>query len=317
MSDVADLLLDDPIWLVAVKSLLIFVLCVLLTLLAIWGERRIVARMQLRVGPNRVGPFGLVQGLADGVKLALKEDLIPKAADKVVFVLAPIISASTCFLAFAVIPMTGKVIFFGEETVMQLTDLSVGVLYILAAASVGVYGIVLAGWSSGSTYPLLGGLRSSAQVISYEIAMGLSFVAVFMYAGSMSTSEIVASQSQWWNAVVLFPSFAIYVISMVGETNRAPFDLAEAEGELVGGFHTEYSSLKFALFFLAEYVNIMAVSALATTLFLGGPSAPPGLGFTESWLGGWFTFIWFLLKDRKSTRLNSSHVSESRMPSSA
>jgi NADH-quinone oxidoreductase subunit H len=296
MSDVADLLFDDPIWLVAVKSLLIFVLCVLLTLLAIWGERRIVARMQLRVGPNRVGPFGLVQGLADGVKLALKEDLIPKAADKVVFVLAPIISASTCFLAFAVIPMTGKVIFFGEETVKQLTDLSVGVLYILAAASVGVYGIVLAGWSSGSTYPLLGGLRSSAQVISYEIAMGLSFVAVFMYAGSMSTSEIVASQSQWWNAVVLFPSFAIYVISMVGETNRAPFDLAEAEGELVGGFHTEYSSLKFALFFLAEYVNIMAVSALATTLFLGGPSAPPGLGFTESWLGGWFTFIWFLLK---------------------
>lgn len=296
MTEYASLLLDDPIWLVTVKALLVFVLCVLLTLLAIWGERRIVARMQLRVGPNRVGPFGLVQGLADGVKLALKEDLIPKAADKVVFVLAPIISASTCFLAFAVIPMTGKVIFFGEETVMQLTDFSVGVLYILAAASVGVYGIVLAGWSSGSTYPLLGGLRSSAQVISYEIAMGLSFVAVFMYAGSMSTSEIVESQAQWWNAVVLFPSFVIYVISMIGETNRAPFDLAEAEGELVGGFHTEYSSLKFALFFLAEYVNIMAVSALATTLFLGGPAAPPGLGFTESWLGGWFTFIWFLLK---------------------
>ncbi|MGA1158620.1 MAG: NADH-quinone oxidoreductase subunit NuoH [Candidatus Nanopelagicaceae bacterium] len=296
MTEYASLLLDDPIWLVTVKALLVFVLCVLLTLLAIWGERRIVARMQLRVGPNRVGPFGLVQGLADGVKLALKEDLIPKAADKVVFVLAPIISASTCFLAFAVIPMTGKVIFFGEETVMQLTDFSVGVLYILAAASVGVYGIVLAGWSSGSTYPLLGGLRSSAQVISYEIAMGLSFVAVFMYAGSMSTSEIVESQGQWWNAVVLFPSFVIYVISMIGETNRAPFDLAEAEGELVGGFHTEYSSLKFALFFLAEYVNIMAVSALATTLFLGGPAAPPGLGFTESWLGGWFTFIWFLLK---------------------
>lgn len=296
MTDYASLLLDDPIWLVTVKALLVFVLCVLLTLLAIWGERRIVARMQLRVGPNRVGPFGLVQGLADGVKLALKEDLIPKAADKVVFILAPIISASTCFLAFAVIPMTGKVIFFGEETVMQLTDFSVGVLYILAAASVGVYGIVLAGWSSGSTYPLLGGLRSSAQVISYEIAMGLSFVAVFMYAGSMSTSEIVEAQAQWWNAVVLFPSFVIYVISMIGETNRAPFDLAEAEGELVGGFHTEYSSLKFALFFLAEYVNIMAVSALATTLFLGGPAAPPGLGFTESWLGGWFTFIWFILK---------------------
>jgi len=255
MTEYASLLLDDPIWLVAVKALLIFVLCVLLTLLAIWGERRIVARMQLRVGPNRVGPFGLVQGLADGVKLALKEDLIPKAADKVVFIIAPIISASTCFLAFAVIPMTGKVLFFGEETVFQLTDLSVGVLYILAAASVGVYGIVLAGWSSGSTYPLLGGLRSSAQVISYEIAMGLSFVAVFMYAGSMSTSEIVDSQAQWWNAVVLFPSFVIYVISMIGETNRAPFDLAEAEGELVGGFHTEYSSLKFALFFLFVWLR--------------------------------------------------------------
>ena len=296
MTEYATLLLDDPLWIVALKGLLIFVLCVLLTLLAIWGERRIVARMQLRVGPNRVGPFGLVQGLADGVKLALKEDLIPKAADRVVFILAPIISASTCFLAFAVIPMTGTVLFFGEETVMQLTDLPVGVLYILAAASVGVYGIVLAGWSSGSTYPLLGGLRSSAQVISYEIAMGLSFVAVFMYAGSMSTSAIVAAQAQWWNAVVLFPSFVIYVISMVGETNRAPFDLAEAEGELVGGFHTEYSSLKFALFFLAEYVNIIGVSALATTLFLGGPTAPPGLGFTESWLGGWFTFLWFMVK---------------------
>jgi NADH-quinone oxidoreductase subunit H len=192
--------------------------------------------------------------------------------------------------------MTGKVSLFGNETVMQLTDLPVGVLYILAAASVGVYGIVLAGWSSGSTYPLLGGLRSSAQVISYEIAMGLSFVAVFIYAGSMSTGDIVAAQDQWWNAVVLFPSFVIYVISMVGETNRAPFDLAEAEGELVGGFHTEYSSLKFALFFLAEYVNIIAVSSLATTLFLGGPSAPPGLGFTEMWLGGWFTFFWYLLK---------------------
>jgi len=296
MSTNAELLLDDPIWIVALKGLLIFVFCVLMTLMAIWSERRIVARMQLRVGPNRVGPFGLLQGLADGVKLALKEDLIPKAADRVVFILAPIISASTCFLAFAVIPMTGTVKLFGNETILQLTDLPVGVLYILAAASVGVYGIVLAGWSSGSTYPLLGGLRSSAQVISYEIAMGLSFVAVFIYAGSMSTGDIVESQSQWWNAVVLFPSFVIYVISMVGETNRAPFDLAEAEGELVGGFHTEYSSLKFALFFLAEYVNIIGVSALATTLFLGGPIAPPGLGFTEAWLGGWFTFIWFFIK---------------------
>jgi NADH-quinone oxidoreductase subunit H len=292
----AELIAADSGATIVIKALLVFVFCVLLTLMSVWGERRLVGRMQERPGPNRVGPFGLIQALADGVKLALKEDLIPAAADKVVFVLAPIISATTCFLSFAVIPITGEVSLFGKTTAMQLTDLPVGVLYVLAIASVGVYGIVLAGWSSGSTYPLLGGLRSSAQVISYEVAMGLSLVAVFIYAGSMSTSDIVAAQSTWWYGVVLFPSFAIYAISMVGETNRAPFDLAEAEGELVGGFHTEYSSLKFALFFLAEYVNIIAVSALATTLFLGGYHAPPGLGFTESWLGGWFTGIWFFAK---------------------
>jgi NADH-quinone oxidoreductase subunit H len=292
----AQLIANDPGWLIGVKALLVFALCVLLTLMSVWGERRLVARMQQRLGPNRVGPFGLIQSLADGVKLALKEDLIPAAADKIVFIVAPIISVTTCFMSFAVIPFSGPVNLFGKETAMQLTDIPVGVLYVLAIASIGVYGIVLAGWSSGSTYPLLGGLRSSAQVISYEIAMGLSLVAVFIYAGSMSTSEIVAAQQQWWYAVVLFPSFVIYAISMVGETNRAPFDLAEAEGELVGGFHTEYSSLKFALFFLAEYVNIIAVSALATTLFLGGYKAPPGLGFTEAWLGGWFTMVWFFAK---------------------
>ena len=292
----AQLIATEPGWIIAVKGLLVFAACVVLTLLAIWAERRIVARMQERPGPNRVGPFGLLQSLSDGVKLALKEDLIPAAADKVIFVIAPIISATTCFMAFAVIPVTGPVTLFGHETVMQMTDIPVGVLYVLAIASVGVYGIVLAGWSSGSTYPLLGGLRSSAQVISYEVAMGLSLVSVFIYSGSMSTSDIVAAQDKWWYAVVLFPSFVIYAISMVGETNRAPFDLAEAEGELVGGFHTEYSSLKFALFFLAEYVNIVGVSALATTLFLGGYHALPGLGFTEAWLGGWFTAIWFFAK---------------------
>ncbi len=292
----ADLIGADPGWLITVKALLVFVFCVVLTLLSVWGERRLVGRMQQRPGPNRVGPFGLIQALADGVKLALKEDIIPAAADKIVFIIAPIISATTCFMSFAVIPITGQVTLFGHKTAMQLTDLPIGVLYVLAIASVGVYGIILAGWSSGSTYPLLGGLRSSAQVISYEIAMGLSLVAVFIYAGSMSTSDIVAAQSKTWYAIVLFPSFVIYAISMVGETNRAPFDLAEAEGELVGGFHTEYSSLKFALFFLAEYVNIIAVSALATTLFLGGYHAPPFLGFTENWLGGWFTAIWFFSK---------------------
>jgi len=293
----AQLLGQDPAWLVAVKAVLVFAICVVSTLMAVWTERRVLAKMQQRTGPNRVGPFGLLQSLSDGVKLALKEDIIPAAADKIVFIAAPIIAAAMCFMSFAVIPMTGVVTLFGRETAMQLTDLPVGVLYILAVTSIGVYGVVLAGWSSGSTYPLLGGLRSSAQVISYEVAMGLSLVAVFIYAGSMSTSDIVNSQHEHiWNVLILFPSFVIYVISMVGETNRAPFDLAEAEGELVGGFHTEYSSLKFALFFLAEYVNIIAVSALAATLFLGGYHAPPGLGFTESWLGGWFTIIWFFLK---------------------
>ena len=293
----AELLAKDPGWIIVVKALIVFIICVISTLMAVWTERRVLAKMQLRTGPNRVGKFGLLQSLSDGVKLALKEDIIPAAADKVVFIIAPIIATAMCFMAFAVIPMTGEVNLFGVQTALQLTDLPVGVLYILAVTSIGVYGVVLAGWSSGSTYPLLGGLRSSAQVISYEIAMGLSLVAVFIYAGSMSTSVIVGAQHEnIWNAVVLFPSFVIYVISMVGETNRAPFDLAEAEGELVGGFHTEYSSLKFALFFLAEYVNIIAVSALATTLFLGGYHAPPGLGFTEQWLGGWFTFVWFLAK---------------------
>jgi len=293
----AQLLGQDPGWLIAVKAVMVFGICVLSTLMAVWTERRVLAKMQLRTGPNRVGPAGLLQSLSDGVKLALKEDIIPAAADKVVFIIAPIIATAMCFMSFAVIPMTGVVNLFGHKTALQLTDLPVGVLYILAVTSIGVYGVVLAGWSSGSTYPLLGGLRSSAQVISYEVAMGLSLVAVFIYAGSMSTSDIVSSQHQHiWNAVVLFPSFVIYVISMVGETNRAPFDLAEAEGELVGGFHTEYSSLKFALFFLAEYVNIIAVSALASTLFLGGYHALPGLGFTEQWLGGWFTLIWFFAK---------------------
>ena len=291
-----ELLGKDPGWLTAVKGLIVFVICVLATLVSIVMERKIVSWMQMRIGPNRTGPGGSLQSLADGVKLALKEDIIPAAADRIVFVIAPVISVTACFMSFAVIPMTGVVNLFGYKTLLQLTDIPVGVLYILAVASFGVYGIVLAGWSSGSTYPLLGGLRSSAQVISYEVAMGLSLVAVFIYSGSMSTNAIIAAQHNWWFGVTLFPSFVIYAISMVGETNRAPFDLAEAEGELVGGFHTEYSSLKFALFFLAEYVNIIGVSALASTLFLGGYHALPGLGFTENWLGGWFTLIWFLAK---------------------
>ena len=199
------------------------------------------------------------------------------------------------FVSFSIIPLGGTVSLFGHTTPLQLTDTPVAVLLVLAVAGVGIYGVVLAGWSSGSTYPLMGGLRSSAQMISYEIAMGLSLVAVFLYAGSMSTSQIVAAQANLWFIVPAFFSFFVYVITMVGETNRLPFDLAEGEGELTGGFHTEYGSMRFAMFFLGEYINMFTVAALATTMFLGGPSAPPGfaaLGLD----GGWWGLLWFTVK---------------------
>jgi len=288
---------QDPVWLICFKAFLIFLILVLLTLFNIWWERRVVARMQHRIGPNVNGPFGLLQSLADGVKLALKEDILPKAADRAVYFLAPVIAVIPAFLTFSVIPFGPVVTMFGERTPLQLTDMPVAVLFVMAIASIGIYGIVLGGWSSGSTYSLLGGLRSSAQMISYEVSMGLALVAVFLYAGSMSTSEIVAAQDNLWFGLILAPSFVIYVISMIGETNRAPFDLPEAEGELVGGFHTEYSSLKFALFFLAEYINMATVSALATTLFLGGWHAP--FWIDEFWAGaneGYWPFAWFMGK---------------------
>ncbi len=288
----------DPWWVIVIKVILVFALLVVLTLFNIWFERRVVGRMQHRIGPNVHGPQGLLQSLADGVKLALKEDIIPKAADKLVFIIAPILSTVPAFMAFAVIPFGPevRVPFSDVHTPLQLTDLPVAVLYVLAAASVGIYGIVLAGWSSGSTYSLLGALRSSAQVISYEVAMGLALVAVFLYAGSLSTSQIVAAQERLWFGVILIPSFLIYLAAMVGETNRAPFDLPEAEGELVGGFHTEYSSLKFALFFLAEYINMVTVSTLATTLFLGGWRAPWPLSLWEGANHGYWPVLWFLAK---------------------
>jgi len=286
----------DPWWLILIKALAIFVVLVLLTLFNIWAERRVVARMQQRIGPNRVGPQGLLQSLMDGMKLALKEDVVPKAVDRAVFILAPVVATVPAFLTWAVIPFGPQVSILHHRTPLQLTDFPVAVLYIFAIASVGIYGIVLAGWSSGSTYPLLGGLRSSAQMISYEIAMGLAFVAVFLAAGSMSTSAIVDAQGTRWFILVVPVSFLIYVVSMVGETNRAPFDLPEAEGELVGGFHTEYSSLKFALFFLAEYVNLVTVSALATTLFLGGWRAPWPISLWSAANSGWIPVVWFFGK---------------------
>ena len=287
---------NEPFWITLGKALFIFVLLLLMTLFSIVFERKVVGRMQQRPGPNRAGPGGWGQSLADGLKLALKEEIIPALADRPVYVLAPLISAVPAFLAFSVIPFGPAVSIAGHETALQLTDLPVAVLFILSCASFGVFGIVLAGWSSGSTYPLLGGLRSAAQVISYEVAMGLALVSVFLYAGSLSTSEIVAAQSDRWFIIALPISFLIYAIAMVGETNRAPFDLPEAESELVGGFHTEYTSLKFAMFFLAEYINMVTVSALATTLFLGGWQAPPFLARIDVLSTGFFPIVWFLLK---------------------
>ncbi len=285
------LLADDPLWLIILKVVALFAFGVVLTLFMINWERKVVGRMQQRPGPNRVGPNGWLQSLCDGLKLAFKEDIMPVMADKRVYFIAPVISTIPAFVAFSVIPFGGEVSIFGQRTVLQLVDLPVGVLVVLACSSIGVYGIVLGGWSSGSPYPLLGALRSAAQVISYEIALGLAVVGVVLYAGSLSLADIVAAQQQsLWFVILLLPSFLIFVTSMVGETNRAPFDLPEAESELVGGFHTEYSSLKFALFFLAEYVNMVTASAMATTLFLGGGTLP----FVN--LNGWLEFVVFVAK---------------------
>jgi NADH-quinone oxidoreductase subunit H len=300
----------DPWWLTAIKVVVVFAFLMLTTLLMIWAERRIIGRMQQRSGPNRAGPFGLLQSLMDGIKLPLKEDIIPRGVDKFLFVLAPAIAAIPAFISFAIIPVGPVVSIFGHRTPLQLADLPVAVLLVLAMSSMGVYGIVLAGWSSSSPYSLLGGLRSSAQVISYEIAMGIAFVPVFLYAGSLSTSQIVAAQAHGapfhlfgailhypsWFAVLLLPSFVIYAITMVGETNRLPFDLPEGEGELVGGYHTEYSSLKFALFYLAEYISMITVSALAATLFLGGWHAVWPISVWSGANSGWWPVLWFLAK---------------------
>ncbi len=290
----------DPWWLIVIKAVFCFAFLMVTVLISIVMERKVVGWMQLRIGPNRHGPWGMLQSLADGVKLMLKEDVVVKGADKVVYVLAPVVAAIPAFMAVAVMPFGpagGEVSVFGHRTAMQLTDLPIAVLYILATASVGIYGIVLAGWSSGSTYPLLGGLRSCAQMISYEIAMGLSFAAVFLYSGSMSTSQIVESQQDRWYAVLLPVSFLIYIVSMIGETNRAPFDMPESEGDLVGGFNTEYSSIKFAMFMLAEYINMVTVSMVAVTLFLGGWRAPwPISTFWEGANHGWWPLLWFVGK---------------------
>jgi NADH-quinone oxidoreductase subunit H len=300
----------DTWWLIIIKVLAIFLFLLLGTLFMIWAERRVIGRMQQRPGPNRAGPFGLLQPLLDGLKLPLKENITPLGVDKVLFVIAPALSVIPAFISFAIIPFGPIVSIAGVKTPLQLADLPVGVLLVLAMSSLGVYGIVLAGWSSSSPYALLGGLRSSAQVISYEIAMGLAFVPVFLYSGSLSTTAIVQAQAHgtefhWfgvglhypsWFAVLLLPSFLIYLVTMVGETNRLPFDLPEGEGELVAGYHTEYSSLRFALTQLAEYVNMITVAGLATTLFLGGWRAPWPITVWPDANTGWWPLLWFIGK---------------------
>jgi NADH-quinone oxidoreductase subunit H len=290
-----DPMLDGDVWgsalaVVAVKVLVVFGVGVLATALMIWFERKVVAGMHNRIGPNKAGPFGVLQTLADGVKLFFKEDLIPDRADRFVFRLAPFLALVPAFLAFAIIPLGGDfrdgkegfVTILGHETRLQLADPPMGVLFALAISGIAVYGIMLAGWSSGSKYPLLGSVRASAQMISYEAALGLSLAAVVLVSGTLSTSGIVAGQGSLgdWNvaATGVIP-FVIFLIAATAELNRPPFDLVEAEQELVGGFHTEYSSIRFALFYLAEFMNVIAMSALMVTLFFGGPQ-PPSVGDT-------------------------------------
>jgi NADH-quinone oxidoreductase subunit H len=258
-----------------------------------WLERKVIGDMQVRFGPSRVGPFGLLQPIADAIKLMFKEDIIPAHADRVIFLLAPALTLVPALIIFAVIP-------FGPSFV--ITDVNIGLLYVFAVASLGVYGIVLAGWASNSKYALLGGLRSSAQMVSYELSLALSVIGVVMWTGSLSLVEIVEGQAGSWYGIVprwnIFPQFfgfLIFLVSSNAELNRAPFDLAEAETELVAGYHTEYSSMKFALFFMAEYANMIAAGALAATLFLGGwqgPFLPPVIWFLLKVFAFIFLFVW-------------------------
>jgi NADH-quinone oxidoreductase subunit H len=279
-------------WVLLVARVVVVFFALLVSVLVlIWIERKVIADMQTRVGPMRAGPRGVLVTLADGIKLFFKEGITPTLVDRPVYAIAPVIALLPAFLSFAVIPFGSGIELFGRHVPFQIADLSIGVLWILAMGSLMVYSIVLAGWSSGSNYPLLGSIRSTAQMISYEVGLALALVAVLMYSGSLRMSEIVAGQDTVWNVVPQFPAFVIYLIAGLAETNRPPFDLPEAESELVAGYHTEYSGIKFAMFFLGEYLNTITVAAVATTLWLGGWRGP-----APDFLPWLWPILWFMLK---------------------
>ncbi len=286
------------VWVVvAIKVIVAFAVLLVSVMLMIWFERKLISDMQSRIGPNRAGPWGLLQTLADGTKLFFKEDLLPAQADRVVFRLAPYLSLVPALLIFTVVPVGGFLTIAGHRFELQVADPTIGILVVLAMSSIAVYGVMLAGWSSGSKYPLLGSVRASAQMISYEAALGITIVTVVLVTGSLSTRAIVQSQAPafWdWNLIRLgIVPFVLFLTAITAELSRPPFDLTEAEQELVGGFHTEYSSIRFALFFLAEFMNVITMSAVVVTLFLGGPDGPvPHLPTFDVW----FPSVWFVAK---------------------
>ena len=292
---------QDVWWLWIIKAVLILVYLLTSVIFVLVFERKVLGRMQTRRGPNRVGPWGIFQSFADAPKLLLKEHIWPENVDKAIFFFAPTISAAAAFTVMAVIPVGPEVSIFGHMTPLQLADSPVSMLFIIGVAALGEYGLVFGGWSSRSSLPLIGSVRSATQMISYELALSMALVTVFLFNGTMSTSGIVAAQEQLWNVLPMFPAFIVFFISMFGETNRLPFDLPEAEGEIVAGAHTEYSSMKFGWYYLSEYTNMFNVSMIGTTVFFGGWRAGPILTWIFSFWDidpntGWLPVLWFTIK---------------------
>lgn len=278
-----------------IKSIIVFAVLFAIIAYLTLLERKVVARIQVRFGPTRVGPAGLLQPIADGIKLLLKEDIVPSEADKPIYILAPAISLAAAFASFAVIPFGDVIHVFGRKIPLAIADINIGILYVFAISSLGIYGIIFGAWASNSKYPLIGGLRSAAQMVSYELCLVFSIIGVLMITRSMSLSDVVEGQSRVWFFALQPLGFLIFLVASFAEVNRLPFDLPEAENELVGGFNTEYSSMKFAMFFLGEYGNMVTASAMVTTLYLGGwrgPFLPPVVWFLIKIFVLLFLFVW-------------------------